>query len=297
MPIIVSETAEQLLEAAVDTHVHTAPDLVGRKLDDFEAAQQARQRKMAAIVLKNHFFPTALRAALVESQVPGIRLIGSIVLNQSVGGINPWAVEAAARAGAKVVWMPTAHAEHQLRHEREHSTAAHRAGMSLPGRDAAVRVFNSGGRLTEDAETVLEIVRDRNLVLETGHLSPDEVDRLTKRALEIGVRKIVLTHPDLPVISMPVDFQKHIAQRGVYFERTFNVTRRSEADLPIDALAARIREVGFASTILATDFGQPESPLPVDGMLDYIRGLLEHGFTREQVDRMASENARALLDL
>ena len=169
--------------------------------------------------------------------------------------------------------------------------------MSLPGREATVHVFNSGGGLTEDAEAVLEIIRDRNLVLETGHLSPDEVDRLTERALEIGVRKIVLTHPDLPVISMPVEYQKYLAQRGVYFERTFNVTRRSEANLSVAALAARIREVGFASTILATDFGQPESPLPVDGMLEYIRGLLEQGFTREQVHRMASENARALLDV
>jgi Family of unknown function (DUF6282) len=31
-----------------------------------------------------------------------------------MGGMNPWAVEAAARGGAKVVWMPTAHSAHQL---------------------------------------------------------------------------------------------------------------------------------------------------------------------------------------
>jgi Family of unknown function (DUF6282) len=80
-----------LLEGAVDTHVHSAPDLVPRKLDDLEVARQARGRGMAAVVLKNHFFTTALRAALVEAQVPGIRVIGSIVLNQAMGGINPQA--------------------------------------------------------------------------------------------------------------------------------------------------------------------------------------------------------------
>lgn len=288
-------TAERLLEGAVDTHVHTAPDLVPRKLDDFEAAQQAAQHGMAAIVLKNHFFPTALRAALVQPRVPEVRLVGSIVLNQSVGGINPWAVEAAARGGAKVIWMPTAHAEHQLRSEA--GGRAHPAAMSLPDRETAVHVFEGDGRPTRDTDAVLEIVRDRNLVLETGHLSPDEVERLTARALTIGVRKIVLTHPDLPVISMPIEHQKHLAGRGVYFERTFNVTRRPEANLPVAALAGRIREVGFASTILATDFGQPDSPLPVDGLLEYVRGLLENGFSKDEVWRMASDNARTLLEV
>src|SRR3712207_1634667 len=99
--------ARQLLEGAVDTHVHSAPDLVERKLDDFEVARQARERKMAAVVLKNHFLSTALRARLVEEQVSGVRVLGSVVLNQPMGGMNPWAVEAAARGGAKVVWMPT----------------------------------------------------------------------------------------------------------------------------------------------------------------------------------------------
>ena len=109
--------ARALLQGAVDTHVHSSPDLVARKLDDFELVRQAKERGMAGLVLKNHFFTTALRAQLVAAQIPGIAVVGSIVLNQPQGGINPWAVEAACRGGAKVVWMPTAHSENQLAHE------------------------------------------------------------------------------------------------------------------------------------------------------------------------------------
>jgi hypothetical protein len=196
-----------LLEGAVDTHVHSAPDLVPRKLDDLQVARQACARGMAAIVLKNHFFTTALRAALVEAQVPGICVIGSIVLNQSMGGINPWAVEAAARGGAKVVWMPTAHSEHQLRGEAS-GGRPHPAALTLPGREATVRVFDADGVPTADTDAVLEIVRDHEMVLATGHLSPDEVDRFTARALHVGCQRIVSTHPDLPLISMPVALQK-----------------------------------------------------------------------------------------
>jgi uncharacterized protein DUF6282 len=294
--MVAQDGVEALLMGAVDTHVHTAPDLVARKLDDFEAARQAREAGMAAVVLKNHFFPTALRAGLVEAAVPGVRMIGSIVLNQSMGGINPWAVEAAARAGARVVWMPTAHAGNQLEHEQREGRP-HRAGLTLPGRSALVSAFGADGGVSVDTEAVIEIVRDRGMVLATGHLSPDEVDRLSARAVSMGLRKIVLTHPDLPVISMPVGFQRRMAERGVYFERTFNVTGRPEANLPMPALAARIREVGVGSTVLATDYGQVDNPCPVDGMRAYIGGLLESGFRADEVRRMASDNARALLDL
>lgn len=290
-------TAEALLQGAVDTHVHTAPDLVPRKLDDFEAARQARARGMAAIVLKNHFLTTALRAQLVQGEVPGVTVIGSIVLNQSAGGLNPWAVEAAARGGARVVWMPTAHAANQLAHEAAPGGQPHRAGMTLPGRQTSVQVFDAEGRPTADTDAVLEIVRDRGMVLATGHLSPDEVDRLTAHAVKLGLRKIVLTHPDLPVIAMPVAFQKRMAERGVYFERTFNVTLRPDAGLPLAALAERIRDVGSRSTILATDFGQPANPLPVEGMLAYVQGLLDNGFAPDEVRQMASDHARGLLEV
>ncbi|MCC6178732.1 MAG: cytosolic protein [Chloroflexi bacterium] len=286
--------ARQLLQGAVDTHVHSSPDLVERKLDDFAVARQARERGMAAVVLKNHFLSTALRAQLVEQQVPGIRIIGSLVLNQPMGGINPWAVEAAARGGAKVVWLPTFQSENQLEHEA-HGGERHRAQLSVKGREQAVRVFDADGTLTADARAVVEIVRDRGMVLASGHLSPDEVDRLTRHTQDVGLKRVILTHPDLPVISMPVDFQKRLTERGVFFERTFNVTRPPYAALTMVELAARIREVGVDSTILATDFGQTQNPPPVEGLEAYVQGLLDAGFTPVEIRPMVGGHARALL--
>ena len=289
--------ARQLLEGAVDTHVHSAPDLVERKLDDFELVRQARAVGMAGLVLKNHFFTTTLRARLVSSPVPGIEVIASIVLNQSMGGINPWAVEAAGRGGAKVVWMPTAHSENQLKHESAPGVAPHPAAMHLPGRSAVVQVFEDDGSPTADTDSVLEIIRDRGMVLATGHLTPEEVDRLTARAVDMGIRKIVSTHPDLPAISMPVELQKKLAERGVFFERTFNVTQPRYNTLDVAGLAARIRDVGPDSTIMATDFGQPDSPTPAEGLESYVRGMLDNGFSAAEVKQMVSQHARGLLDI
>ena len=287
----------ELQRGAVDTHVHTAPDLVPRKLDDFEAARQARERGMAAIVLKNHFLSTALRAKLAEQQVPGIRLIGSVALNQSMGGMNPWAVEAAARGGARVVWMPTFQSQNQVAWQSRPGNAPHRCDLEVPDREQGVRVFDADGKLLPDTELVLELIRDRELVLASGHLAPDEVDRLTARAVDIGLKRIILTHPEMQVIALPVELQRQLAQRGCFFERTYNLINPPHNALTMEQIAARIREIGHESTILATDFGQTHNPYPAEGFGMYIAGLLEHGFSETEIRRMGSENARGLLDL
>src|SRR4051794_23769272 len=46
----------------MDTHIHSAPDVFGRSLDDDQVAGLARERGMEAIVLKNHVVTTADRA-------------------------------------------------------------------------------------------------------------------------------------------------------------------------------------------------------------------------------------------
>jgi hypothetical protein len=46
----------------MDTHVHSAPDVFGRSLDDEEVAILYKDRGLEALVLKNHVLPTADRA-------------------------------------------------------------------------------------------------------------------------------------------------------------------------------------------------------------------------------------------
>ena len=94
----------------IDMHVHPDPDVFGRSLTDIELAMIARRKGMRGIVIKNHVVTTADRAALVMQQVPGIEVWGGIVLNKSVGGVNPSAVEWMHRMSGgrgKMVWLPT----------------------------------------------------------------------------------------------------------------------------------------------------------------------------------------------
>ena len=103
----------------MDVHVHIAPDVVERRIDDVGLARRFEELGLAGFVLKSHYTSTAERAAVVRGVVPGIAVLGAIVLNRAVGGINPLAVELAAREGARTVWMPTVDSPN----EREHLAA------------------------------------------------------------------------------------------------------------------------------------------------------------------------------
>src|SRR6266571_7011559 len=117
MFLLVSLSANaQTVSGAIDMHAHAAPDGVPRKMDAVDLARLAKERGMRAIVLKNHYEPTASLAYIVRKDVPGIEVFGGISLDLTVGGVNPAAVEwmTKVRGGyGRVIWLPTYDSENQ----------------------------------------------------------------------------------------------------------------------------------------------------------------------------------------
>src|ERR1700726_2544611 len=107
----------QTLTGAIDIHAHSDPDGTPRSIDAIDLAKLAKSRGMRAIVLKNHYEPTASLAYIVRKEVPGIEIFGGISLDLTVGGVNPAAVEwmTMVKGGyGRVVWMPTFDSEAQV---------------------------------------------------------------------------------------------------------------------------------------------------------------------------------------
>ncbi|MBN1583493.1 MAG: histidinol phosphatase, partial [Anaerolineae bacterium] len=140
------------LTGLIDVHIHTAPDVVPRRVDDLEAARDARDAGMRAIVIKSHVTCTADRAAIAEKAVGGIRVFGGLALNKAVGSLNPAAVDAALGLGAKIIWMPT--------HDAAHS-------CQVKGQAGGITLLDSEGDLRPEAGPILELIRDSNAVLST----------------------------------------------------------------------------------------------------------------------------------
>jgi hypothetical protein len=275
----------QTLKGVVDIHAHCDPDSVPRSIDAIDLAKLARDRGIRALVLKNHYEPTASLAFLVRKVVPGIELFGGIALNRTVGGVNPAAVErmTGVKGGwGRVVWMPTFDAENQVRYSKE----------SRP----FVRVSKDGKLLPEVVE-VLALIAKNKLTLATGHSSPAEDLMLIREARRAGITSIVVTHGMLPPVAMTVAQMREAAGLGAYIEFVYNALIGATKAFELPEYAAAIRAVGPEHCILSSDLGQAGNPLHPDGLEAFFAALRSQGFTVSEIERMAKNNPARLLGL
>ena len=272
------------LEGVIDLHVHSAPDSGPRSIDALEIARMARQRGMRALLFKNHYTSTTPLAYLVSQAVPGMETYGGIVLNRSVGGINPAAVEHMAKTtggGGRVVWMPTFDSEHY-----------HRTVKPNP---AFVPVSRAGELLLE-VKNVLSLMADLDLALATGHSSPEESLLLIRAARQAGIERIIVTHPLLPDVGMSPELQRQAARLGAFLEYPIALML-PPASIAVEKFEEAVRSVGPPHVILTSDLGQVLNPIHTDGMIAFLAQLQEQGFTRQEIDRMTKSNPARFLGL
>jgi hypothetical protein len=161
-----SEHARELVRGSYDLHVHLEPDVMKRRIDDLGVARRSLEVGLAGFVLKSHYVPTGERASVVRKAVPGVDVRGAITLNNSVGGMNPTAVEIAARSGASIVWFPTVDSANQRSSQsrdpegaRPPMWAALQQELSDRGISAGpVPVLTEEGSVTEDVRQVLALI-------------------------------------------------------------------------------------------------------------------------------------------
>lgn len=297
-----TDRSRELVASAVDLHVHVAPDVMRRRVNDVELAARHRDEGLGGFVLKSHYVPTAERAETVRSAVPGVEVYGAITLNGSVGGINPVAVEIAAREGARIVWMPTVDSANQRSTTAEDPAGATPPMWASTQADLADRgimappiyVLGPDGRVLPEVEAVLDIIARYDLVLATGHLGRDEIMAVVAAANDHGVGRIVVTHPEFTSQRLSAHDQGELAERGAYLERCF--TTPYTGKVAWADMIANIRAVGTDHSFLSSDLGQPFNPPVEDGLALMADHLLGAGFSDEEVHTMTVGNTRALID-
>lgn len=298
-----SERARTLVRGAVDYHVHVAPDFVARRITDVDLARRCLETGQAGFGLKSHYTPTTERAQVVAAAVHGVVVLGTITLNRAVGGLNPLAVEVAARQGARIVWFPTVSAvneQDEVLRPGAHAKVPVWAQFELSLRETglaceSVPVVDERGALLPEALEVLDVVARHSLVLCTGHLGRDEVFRLVEAAAERRVRDIVVTHPEFPSQSISPDDQLELAAMGALMERAFTTPHTGKVSW--ERVFEATRAVGPERTIWATDLGQVANPPVEDGLALMADAFLADGFAEEEIRAMAVANTRRLAGL
>ena len=273
------------LDGVIDIHVHTAPDSVARSIDAIDLARLAESRGMRAIVLKNHYAPTASDAYLVQKVVPGIQVFGGIDLNLSVGGMNPIAVEKMALTTGhygKLVWMATYDTHAQVLKSKE---------------DRPYVAVSRNGELLPETKAVIAMITKYDLVMATGHNSAEDDLLLLQEARKQGVKEMVVTHAMLSPISMTIPQMQQAAKLGAYIEFVYNGLIGGSKQFDFADYAKAIREVGVDHCILSSDMGQPANPLHPDGLQLLFEGLRKQGLSQADIDQMSKVNPARLLSL
>ncbi|HUF01105.1 MAG TPA: DUF6282 family protein [Gaiellaceae bacterium] len=295
-----SDRARDLVQGAYDLHVHVAPDVPQRRIDDRTLARRFAELGLAGFALKSHYTSTAERAQVVSALFQDVEVVGALTLNWAVGGMNALAVEIAAREGARIVWMPTvdspaetagrtepkdgdrvpqwARLQHELRS----------LGLSVD----AVHVTDSDGELLPEARDVLRAIARHGLILATGHLARDDTFAIVDAALEEGVADLVVTHPEFPSQDLSIEDQRALAERGCLLERC--LTTPFSGKTTWEHVFDGVRAVGVERSLFSSDLGNPDYPAVEDGLALWADRLLEAGFDEDDVHEMIVGQSRRL---
>lgn len=288
---------DELLSGGVDLHTHPGPSPFPRRMSILDAATDAATLGFRALVAKSHHHSMQTDILALESaglkDVP-VKVFGGVALNNTVGGLNPYAVELALRMGGRVVWFPTiASPAHIEFHQHNHSTFP---VSGIPLRDnEPISVVGADGKLTDTVRDILDVIVAENAIMNCGHLPADQIDVLVKGAVAAGVERMVVSHPDFIVGAEPSRFKEWSAQ-GVHVEHCLAMlVGRSATEDPIEKFTPYHQAAGTSRTIFSSDLGQKGNPLPMTAYRRMVRKLLDGGFSHEDIKTMTGGNAGQLL--
>ncbi len=322
------ELSRDLLKGAIDIHVHAGPHIFSspRRVDPVEAAIEARDAGMRAIVYMDVFEMSNGTSWIVNRVVKDFETFGGLIMNTVYGGMNPRAVKTALYygTGAKYVSFG-AHSTYFQAAREGHLVDGEFVPLSelypefkTQELDRCIRI-----PLEDDPDPaldeILRLIADHPLVyLNTGHISVPEALRLIELAGQYGIKKVLVassvtkiaTMSELRVMAESGAFIEYtlaaythttpIPKTHYYVEREYMSIDEGMETAPdggVKKIAEQIRELGAQHCILATDFGVYTLPSPVEGLREFIACMLDLGISEEDLRTMIKTNPERLLDL
>jgi len=293
----VEQRVEALLQGAIDMHCHSGPSVMPRCLDHIEAMQEASEAGLSALLFKDHFYSATPVTELLSAHYGhlNVRLLSGVPLNDTCGGLNPYAVDHGLKLGARFVWMPTFSAANHIRHNR----TKHLLKTKMPMKPAKMlTVVDEDGQLKDVVKEILDQIAEFDAVLSAGHLHISEIWPLFEEAEKRGVKRRVVQHPTYTIDATLADITE-LTEGGAFVEHSLCmfIDESRFKKWTAEELHAMIEAGGTHRTILGSDLGQIENPTPVTGFRAVIRLCMDLGYDDETIRRLVGGNAAQLLGI
>jgi len=291
----------KILNGVIDLHIHTGPSVAKRKVDVVEMMIAAEEAGYAGFLVKDHYAASAHGCLMVEKHISqkGCKAFSSIVMNNAVGGFNIMALDVAYNMGTRMVYMPTVSSR---LHIEDHRGRKFLGAGNVTQEENEIYCLKENGELTDEVIAFLQYVAEhKDLVLSTGHISWQETDVLIPKAFELGVKNIIVNHPNFTV-NAPLEITAKWGKLGAFIEITaceFGMVLKDD-DTHFNSLdlVDRYIEAGvpFDQMFIVSDFGQSISPHPVDGLYKFIRLLHDkRGYSVEQLEKLTKKTPARII--
>lgn len=289
-----TEAELEVLDGAVDLHIHPGPSVSDRSVDVRLAYQQAMAANMAAIGFKSHYhsMATDVAASLPEGD-RALKVLTGVTLGDYTGGLNPYAVELSFAMGGEIVWLPTLSSAAHMREAGKVKFPATRVPLRAPSH---VPVMDQQGRALPELLEVLRLVGENDGLLCFGHEDADTIDALLPLArTEFGIERILILHPNYIVGASP-ERAAEWGRMGAMIEHSvcMYINSSSLKSFEINSLVAYIETVGPQATLLGSDLGQQENPVPAKGFAELVLELRAAGVDDETLNTITRTNGRQL---
>ena len=290
---------DAILKGGIDPHVHSGPSIAPRALDHLDLVRQMSEAGFAAVVTKDHDYAGVATAALIRNHHPDLhtKIFSGVVLNNVVGGINPYAVEHTAAMGGKIVWMPTLAAENHLRWEKT-ANFPHPASTQKMRPASPVLVLDANKKVLDSVKEVLDVIAKNDMVLASGHLHVSETWVVFEEAQRRGVKRLIFTHPE-DIVDASLNDVRGVAAMGAMVEHSlaFFLDGSKFKTRSAEDLRQQIEAAGIESTMLCSDFGQVGVFSPLEGFRRAVELCMDLGYRDEDIHKMVSSNAARVLGL
>lgn len=280
----------ELLKGVVDIHVHGSPSITER-VETQEFLEEMDTAGYRAVALKDHFTQTTSMAYILNRQKAAskTKVLGSLVLNNAVGGLNLYAVEAAFRMGARQIYFPTVSARNHCEFLKT-VTKFGGGGLAIP--ENPIYLLDKDGSLKKEAVLILDYVKEHGkLMISTGHISPQEIEAVVDYAAAAGIKKLVVDHPYF-IIGADIKQVERWAEKGAFINFTCSSLEGIGANGHTShcLLEQTLERVSEEKLLISTDFGQPYNGSPVEGMYRMIELLItKFKVSEKKIRKMTGE--------
>jgi hypothetical protein len=178
--------------------------------------------------------------------------------------------------------MPTHDSEHEVDYNKETRAKA---------------IVSRNGKLTPEVFEVLDLIKEHDLTLATGHVTPEEALTMMVEARKRGITRIIVTHPLLgeQFTYMTLPQMQEAVKLGGAIEITAGAVSRDGAakNRAVDVIKA----LGTQNVFVASDSGLIGTPNHPDALAMAAKGLRAAGFSEQDLNRMFKETPARLVGL